>query len=161
MKHGTQRKLALAIIAASLIFLFNQSPRNENDPFEAESERARGAAQTARESDGKTYETVIYTCRLADEEIPAVQISEVTDEQGNVAGTRARAAVRGGIAIEADGAPPAWDYKSIAARDGENLIEVAYAPEDAAGDREWVLTLADENTYLKKRVRDCTEVSDE
>ena len=106
-------------------------------------------------------EKVIYTCRFTDEEIPAVQISEVTDDLGQVTATRARATFDEEIEITAPDVPPTWEYKSISARAGEHVIEVAYSPNGEHGDREWVLTLADENTYFKKRVRDCLEVSDE
>ena len=104
---------------------------------------------------------MIYTCRLGEEEIPAVQILEAADENGQVTATIARAAVGDGIEIKTPGVAATWDFKSIAARSGDSLIKIAFDPDGARKDEEWILTLADENNYFKSRVRDCTEVSDE
>ncbi|HEY0459437.1 MAG TPA: hypothetical protein VGC97_09895 [Pyrinomonadaceae bacterium] len=105
--------------------------------------------------------TVIYQCRLGNEEIPAVQISEIKIADGTVTGTAARVDADSGIEITAQGAAPAWDYKSVAARAGDSTIEVAFNPRGARRGFDWILTLKDKNNNFRKRVRDCMEVSDE
>ena len=162
MKQLTERKLALIIIAASLFILFQgyfTTPDSEtiNESEEAAvGEKIESVNFTAP---GAQQESVIYTCRLGDEEIPAVQISEVKDADGRVTETIARVENDSGIQITAHGAPQ-WDYKSVSARSGESVIEVAFSPLGKRRDG-WMLTLKDENTYLSERVKDCMEVSDE
>ena len=171
MKHATQKKLALAIIAVSLLFLFYRSTTIDFDPVEGENnltqrptESSAGPSPNLNEpnlNEPILNEKVIYTCRFADEEIPGVQISEVTDDNGQILATQASAAYKDGLEITAPGVSPTWDYKSVAARAGNNVIEVAFDPQRGRSGDDWILTLAGENTYFQKRVRDCTEVSDE
>lgn len=109
----------------------------------------------------RDHERVIYTCRLGDEEIPAIQIYEATNGDGLTTATIARAAVGDGIEVRTRGVAPVWDYKALSARSDDALIDITFAPEERRKGYDWVLTLADENTYFRSRVRDCTEVSDE
>ena len=91
MKHATQKKLALAIIAVSLLFLFYRSTMIDFDPLEDENnltqrptESIAGPSPNLDEpilNEPNLNEKVIYTCRFADEEIPGVQISEATNRR--------------------------------------------------------------------------------
>jgi hypothetical protein len=159
MKQQIEKKLVMVLIAGCLLFLFlgNSTTKSPDTGGEAEEAVVEPVYLTA----SRAQEKVIYTCRLGDEEIPAVQISEVTDSSGQVTATIARVSVDTEIEITARGAAPVWDYKSISARSEESLIEVAFRPDGKRQGFDWILTLADKNTYFSERVRDCMEVSDE
>ena len=162
MKQLTERKLVLVLIAACLFILFQgyfTTPDSETvgEPEEA---FAGEEIESVNFTAPRSQESVIYTCRLGDEEIPAVRISEVKAANGQVTDTIARVDNGSGIKITAHGSAPQWDYKSVSADSGESVIEVAFSPLDKRQDG-WSLTLKDENTFFSKRVKDCMEVSDE
>jgi hypothetical protein len=157
MTQLTEKKLVLILIAVCLgIFLYG----NFISKFERVEESGE-ALLSAAGTRPNSQEKVIYLCRLGDEEIPSVQISEVTDATDQTTDVVARVNAGSEIEVTAAGAAAVWDYKAIAARSGESVIEILYAPGREHEDYEWVLTLADKNTFFKERVRDCTEVSDE
>lgn len=155
MKQLTEKKIVLTLIAACVFLaLFGNSIRKIR-----QAEKAAEMSAPADVSRQASTEKVIYTCRLGDEEIPAVQIAEVTN--GQTTGIVARVSAGAGIEVAAPGAAAVWDYKALSAHAGDNLIEIVHAPGKELKDYEWILTLADENTFFRERVRDCTEVSDE
>lgn len=166
MKYLTEKNLVLFLILACLVVLFYRRLETPSvDPAAApvsvsETEKSE-TEKTVPLSPPLEREKVIYLCRLGNEEIPAVQILEITDADGQTLGVSARAAVGSGIEIKAPGAVPVWDYKSVSADSENNVIEVAYAPGGKNKGADWVLTLADENVSFSGRVRDCLEVSDE
>jgi hypothetical protein len=161
MKQQTEIRLILVFIAACLVFLFLgkytvQSPETVDEPAAAVSGEPVYFTNTG------LHERVIYTCRLGAEKIPAVQISEVTDANGQPTGTTAQVRNETEFDLTArSAAVPKWDYKSISARADETIIDVAFSPQGRVDGNDWILTLADENTSFRKRVRDCAEVSDE
>jgi hypothetical protein len=163
MKQLTERKLALIIIAASLFILFQGYFTTPDSETISKSEKALAGEKIESvdfKAPGAQEENVIYTCRLGDEEIPAVQIAEVKNADGQVTETVARVDNGSDIKITATGAAPRWDYKSVSAGSGESVIKVAFSPLGKRQDS-WMLTLKDENTYLNERVKDCMEVSEE
>lgn len=160
MKFLTERKFALLIIAVSLFFLLHTKTANWNDEI-VENNYSENTPAAAGVSPLQFNEQVIYTCRLANEEIPAVQISEVKDQNGRVIETVARAAVGSGIETAVQGVGASWDYKSIAARAGDKVIDVAYQPGGGRADYDWILSVSDNGGFFRQRVRDCMEVSDE
>lgn len=161
MKYLIDKKLALVIIAACLLFLLHSKTADRHTNELAADRYPATAPEPVEFSPMRSNERVIYTCRLADEEIPAVQISEVTDRNGRATETIARAAIGTGIEKAIHGSGASWEYKSVAARSGDDLIDVAYEPAGGRDDYEWVLTIAGNEGAYSQRVRDCTEVSDE
>src|SRR5215204_7055705 len=97
---------------------------------------------------------LIYTCRLGTEEIPAVQISEISAPNRQATQTIARIEAGSKVEITAHETAPVWDYKSISAHSGDTKIEVAYRPNAGRKRFDWVLTLTDKDTHIKKLVRD-------
>jgi hypothetical protein len=160
MNKLTEKRLLLAVIvAAGIIFLLN---RNSPVPDTANvGEKGSSETVIANFSPERSQERVVYICRLESEEIPAVQISEVRADNDRPAETIARAAAGSGIEITTLETAPTWDFKSISARSGNNIIEVAYDPAGGRDGDDWILTLANDNIYFRERVRDCQEVSDE
>jgi hypothetical protein len=163
MKQITEKRLIMALIAACLLILFQGYFTTQNIETADDSEAVieEKAIETVHFTASSSQANVIYICRLGNEQIPAVQISEVKDADGQVTETIATVDNGSQIEINARGAVPKWDYKSISARSGESLIEVAYSPHGNRQEDDWILTLKDENTYLKERVTGCMEVSDE
>jgi len=167
MKYLTDKKIALIIIAACLLILLHSKTADRNDEIvedvytEKAVKSAENPVEPANLSPLRPNERVIYTCRLADEEIPAVQISEVTDQNGRATAIVLRAAVGAGIEKAIQGTGADWDYKSIAARAGDKTIDIAYKPAGAPRDYDWVLTVSDHESFFRERVRDCMEISDE
>lgn len=160
MKHLTERKLILVLIAGCLVFLLYRQLAEPTAEIVTETAPPETATESAPLS-SSSHERVIYTCRLGNEEIPAVQISEARSDDGQTTATIARASVGDRIEVTAVAEAPVWDYKAISAHSREDAIEVAFEPGNGKGGADWVLTLSDADTDVRKPVRDCQEVSDE
>lgn len=108
------------------------------------------------------WERVIYVCRLGDEDVPAVQIAQVETADGQVTATVARVSSVPPVEVAVPRTAPVWDYRAVSARGGASRIAIRYDPAGArAGDDEWILDLEDADATFRRRVRDCTEISDE
>jgi|GEM_PF-6588374 len=156
MKQLTEKILIMALFAGVLFLLFGISMTKTAATGDASID-VRDSVYTSAPVFEKR---VIYQCRLGNEEIPAVRISEVSAPNGQAMQTIAHVDSDSEFEITARGAAR-WDYKSIVARSSDSRIEVAFKPNGATKGFDWILTLADKNTDFKKRVRDCMEVSDE
>jgi hypothetical protein len=158
MKQQIERKLIMVLIFACLVFFVLGGFSNKTSESAEESE---DLIESVSLSAGQSQEKVIYICRIGIEEIPAVQISEVYDSNGLVTATVARVDAGSGIEVTAGGAAAKWAYKSVSARAADSFIEVAYKPDPTHKGYDWILTLADRDTYFSEPVKDCLEVSDE
>ena len=161
MKRLIKKKTFPVLIIAGALLLFLSDFSFKSSSAERERDFLPGNINPILFSASQSHERVVYSCRLEDEEIPAVQISEGTDVDGRVIATIARVSAETGIEVIIPGIAATWDYKSISARSADAVIDVAFAPNAGQDGYDWILTLADKDAFFVRRVRDCTEVSDE
>jgi hypothetical protein len=108
-----------------------------------------------------SFEKVIYTCKVGDEKIPALQIAEVRDSQGKTTGVVAHLTQPREIHFMVGGASPKWDYSAVSARSENGSIEIIHRPAEQPDGSNWVLSLQGKKRNLTQNVKDCSEVSDE
>ena len=156
MKQLT-KKILIAGLFAGMLFLLFVIPTTKTA---ATADNSSDVSDSLYISAPVYEKRVIYSCRLGNEEIPAVQISEVRVRNGQVMQTIAHVDSNSEFEITARGSA-VWDYKSIAARSSDSRIEVAFKPNGGRKGFDWILTLTDKTTNFKQRVRDCMEISDE
>lgn len=159
MRQPAEKSLVLFLIAAALLFLFDGGSIVPVTRVVGETNEAATAAAAA--AAGPTREKLIYTCRIGEEEKPAVRIFEMIEADGVTPSVTARVGIGAGIEVKARGAVPVWSHKAVAARSTGALIDIVYDPRGGRRGYDWLLTLRDAKTVLVERVKDCAEISDE
>ena len=170
MDRLTKKEIIVAVIALIMLwigvsFLPPNEPAAEKEPAAAGvsdiAEPNGDNAAPAAQGNGEYHEKIIYTCRLGTEEIPAVQIAEVVNSVGENIAVTARVSGAQEMAVTVPSSRPVWDESAVSARSVNEQIIISHEPKRSPKDYDWVLTLMDNDTVFRERVRNCQEVSDE
>jgi hypothetical protein len=158
------KKFAVAIIVISLIWLgvgYFQSMSSKQSEESGMTFRTEETTESVSMSGSPFLKKAIYTCRLGQEEVPGVQIFELTNTGGESGGIGAEISGAEQLELIVPDAVPVWDYKALSATSEYKNIKISYDPINQKDQFDWVLTLSSENLFHTRRVRDCQEISDE